>query len=270
MTLAYLFKDYIGHLFRGERSQARRLIFDAHDRGMEAGKLLTGIVWCAMEQIDNLYRGNQISRVVAQMATRINRQVADQLQASLPTTQKNGSRIVLVSGKGEMSELGAQITSDVFEAQGWTVWFLGSEIPNDEILQFVGQVEPEILCFYGATPSEAPIVRKLIDTIRQIGVVPDMQVLLSGGVFNRAEGLAEEIHADLFAADPVSAVETVIANPDKKEFVDAPQPGRRRKTKKKNTEADLKLVKSIKAGKDVKTDVEKAVKSAARHSKLAS
>jgi MerR family transcriptional regulator, light-induced transcriptional regulator len=270
MTLADLFKDYIESLFRGERGQARSLIMDAHDRGTEAGKLLTGVVWSAMEQIDGLYRGNQISRVVAQMSTRINRQVADQLQALLPTSQKTGKRMVIVSGAGEMSELGSQITSDVFESHGWKVWFLGSELPNDEILQFVGQTEPDVLCFYGATPTEAPIVRKLIDTIRQIGVCPDMQVLLSGGVFNRAEGLAEEIHADLFAANPTAAVAAIEANPEKKEVVDAPQPGRRRKTKKTDAEADLKLVQSIKAGKDVKTDVAKAVKSASRRSKLAS
>ena len=138
MTWVDLFQEYIENLFRGNRSQARRLILDAQDRGMDPTKLLTTLVWSAMEQIDNLYRANQISRVVAQMATRINRQVADQVQLALPTSQKNGKRMVLVSGAGEMSELGTQITADVFEAHGWTVWFLGSELPNDEILQFVG------------------------------------------------------------------------------------------------------------------------------------
>lgn len=270
MTWVDLFQEYIENLFRGNRSQARRLILDAQDRGMDATKLLTTVVWSAMEQIDHLYRGNQISRVVAQMATRINRQVADQLQAVLPTSPRSGKRMVLVSGIGEVSELGTQITADIFEAHGWSVWFLGSSLPNDEILQFVGQIEPDVLCFYGATPSEAPIVRKLLDTIRQIGVCPDMQVLLSGGVFNRAEGLAEEIHADLFAADPLSAIEAVELNPTKQELIDAPQPGRRRKTRKADTEADLKLAKTIREGKDVKTDVAKAVKSATRRSKLAS
>jgi methanogenic corrinoid protein MtbC1 len=259
MTFADLFKQYLEHLFRGQRSQARRVILDAQDRGTDAQKLLTGIVWPAMEQIDNLYRTNQISRVVEHMATRINRQVADQLQPLLPDVPKTGKRMALACGEGETAELGAQIMADVFESRGWTVWFLGANVPNDEVLQFVGQIEPDILCVYGMHPQGAPGVRKLIDSIRDIGVVPEMQVLLSGGVFNRAEGLAEEINADLFAPDPIAAMDVVADHPVKEEKPDVPTPGRRRKSKKTDTAAVTKARKEIAAGKDVKTDVKKAV-----------
>ncbi len=267
MTFADLFKQYIEHLFRGQRSQARRVILDAQDRGMDAQKLLTGIVWPAMEQIDNLYRTNQISRVVEHMAVRINRQVADQLQPLLADAPKTGQRMALVCGEGETAELGAQIMADVFESRGWTVWFLGANVPNDEVLQFAGQIEPDVLCVYGMHPQGAPGVRKLIDTIREIGVCPEMQALLSGGVFNRAEGLAEEINADLFAPDPVAALDVISDHPAKEEKPDVPTPGRRRKTRKSNSAAVEKARKTIASAKDVKTDVKKAVASASTKAK---
>ena len=237
MRLAELFKQYLEHLFRGRRAEARRLLLDAQDRGTPASTLLTSIVWPAMEQVADLYRYNHISRIVEHLATRINRMVADQLQGLLATQPKTGKRMVVVCGDGEGEELSAQITADLFEANGWGVWFLGSGVPNDEVVQFLAHVKPDILCVFGMLPAEAPAVRRLIDLIREVGICENMQVLVGGGVFNRAEGLAEEIHADLFARDAVEALEAVAGRPQRVPIPDVPEPGRRRKRKSPTLQA---------------------------------
>jgi hypothetical protein len=54
-----------------------------------------------------------------------------------------------------------------------------------------------------------PSIRELIDTIRTINAWPGMKFMVCGGLFNRAEGLWEEIGADLFAYTAVEAVEIV-------------------------------------------------------------
>lgn len=232
MTMAELFKQYLEHLFAGKRDGARELLFNAHDRGVIASKLLQGLIWPAMEQIDQLYRENAIPRITEQMATRINRMLADQLHALLAREPKCGKRMVVVCGEGERHELGAQIIADLFESQGWSVWFLGAGVPNDEILQFVGQTNPDVLCVYGTQPPGVPNTRKLIDLIRGVGVCEQMQVLVVGGVFNRADGLAEEIRADLYAPTVKDALQVVADNPIRIPKPDVPQPGRRRKRRK--------------------------------------
>ena len=163
----------------------------------------------------------------------INRMMADQIQAVLRREPKSGRRIVVVCGDGETEELGAQITADLFEAKGWSVWFLGSGVPNDEILQFTGKIRPDLLCIYGSHPSGIPNIRRLVDLIREVNACEQMQILTMGGVFNRAEGLAEEIRADLSAATAEEAVATAIAHPVRVPQPDVPQPGRRRKRKRK-------------------------------------
>jgi hypothetical protein len=37
-----------------------------------------------------------------------------------------------------------------------------------------------------------------------------MQIVVGGGVFNRAEGLAEEIGADLWASDPLDLIDLMV------------------------------------------------------------
>ena len=233
MKTAELFKQYLEHLFLGKRCQAREMILAAQDRGIPATKLLQNIIWPAMEQVDKLYRHDHISLIAEHMATRINRMIADQLHALMARQPKSGRRMVVLSGDGEMEELGAQIISDLFEASGWTVWFLGAGVPNDEVLQFVGKVTPDVLCLYGCQPADVPNTRGLIELIRNVGICEDMQVLIAGGVFNRAEGLSDEVKADLFAPDITGVLRTVEEHPVRIPKPDVPEPGRRRKRKRK-------------------------------------
>ena len=235
MRTADLFKQYLEHLFAGKRCEAREMILAAHDRSVTAGKLLKHIIWPAMEQVEKLYRSNEIPRIAEHMATRINRMLADQLQALLARKPKSGKRMIVTSGDEEIEELGAQIIADLFEAEGWSLWFLGSGVPNDEILGFIGKVTPDVLCIHGAKPVGVPNIRKLIELIRGIGVCDDMQVLVSGGVFGRADGLADEVNADLFAANVTEALRTVAEHPIRIPKPDVPEPGRRRKRKEKPT-----------------------------------
>ena len=234
MTMAELFTQYLEHLFGGRRAEAREMLFAAQDRGIAASKLLQTVIWPAMEQVEKLFRNDQIPLVREHMATRINRMLADQLQGFLRREPKSGRRMVVTCGDGEPEELGAQITADLFESKGWSVWFLGAGVPNDEVLQFIGKVTPDILCIYGTKPAGVPNTRKLIDLIRGVGVCAEMQVLMVGGVFNRAEGLADEVRADLFAKNVQEAMRTVDDHPVRVPKPDMPQPGRRRK-RKRNT-----------------------------------
>ncbi len=235
MELIEIFKQYLEHLFAGKRCEAREVVMNAQDRGVTARLLLVNIIWPAMEQIEKLYREGQINRLQEHMATRINRLIADQLQGVMGRAPKSGRRVVVVCGEGEPEELGAQMTSDLFEAEGYHVWFLGGGVPNDEILSFVNKLEPDVLVVYGTQPSGVPGVRKLIDMVREVNAVPNMQVLVSGGVFNRADGLAEEIRADLFARNAREAVRLVAEHPVRVPQPDMPQPGRRRKRKTAET-----------------------------------
>lgn len=245
MSIADLFKQYLEHLFAGKRCEARELLFAAHDRGVGSEKLLTKIIWPAMEQVEKLYREHHISPIMEHMATRINRMLADQFQAFLARPPKTGRRIVVVCGEGESEELGAQITADMFEGHGWSVWFVGSGVARDEVLAFVGKIRPDVLCLYGTKPAAVPGIRRMIALIREIGVCPDMQVLVTGGVFNRAEGLDEEVKADLFAPTVEQALRAVDEHPVRVPKPDVMEPGRRRKRKQKHAPAPMRRMASV-------------------------
>ena len=223
---------YLEPLLAGDRNACRQIITDALAAGADASMLLTSLIWPAMEHVQGMYREDRISQSSLNLATRLNRTLTDQIAAQLQRKPSNGRSALIFCGDAEPEELGGQITTDLFEAEGWTVRFAGGGVPEDEVLKLIGEQRPNLLILFGTLPSGMPAVRKLIDYLREVNSCPNMQILCCGGIYKRAEGLAEEIGADLYAPDASTALEVATLNPTRKATVDQQTVGRTRRIRK--------------------------------------
>ncbi|MFH0982604.1 MAG: cobalamin-dependent protein [Planctomycetota bacterium] len=227
-----LLDRYLEPLLGGDRNACRSLVAGELRGRKTADQLLREVVWPSLDHVDRLYREHRINAATEHMAVRINRCVGTQLQPALEYLPANGKRLLVGCAQGESEEVAAQVTADLFETRGWEVYFIGGGVPNDEVLALVGQLRPEVLLICGTKPQGAPGVRALIDLIREVGSNPTMNVMVSGGVFNRADGLWKEVDADLLARTPDEAIRVAeSAEPRKPEIriPGAPKKRRRRR-----------------------------------------
>ncbi len=207
MNLENLLERYLVALLKGERKEARRVIEQALQSGRPANSVYIDIIWPIMAEIEALLRAGKINPAQEHMATRINRTIVDQLQNKLPRKPVKEKKVAVACAQEDIQELGAQMIADLFESDGWDIKFLGGGLTNDDILAFVNEYGPDLLVLYGCKPKQAPAIRRLIDTLKNVNAWPNMRIMLSGGVFNRAEGLCDEIGADLFASTAAQALE---------------------------------------------------------------
>ena len=224
--------QYTQMLLAGDRIAARNMLDIAIADGMSAASLLSDLIWPTMESIRAMFKDDQISQMQMNLATRLNRQMTDQLAARLPITKQNGRQVLIFCGNDEPEELGGQIAADLFESAGWTVKFGGGGVANDEILKMVGDTRPELLVMFATLASGVPSVRKLIDYVREVNCNPGMQIMCCGGIYKRAEGLADEIGADLYAPDAAEAVSVAETQSDRRASLDQQSVGRNRRIKK--------------------------------------
>jgi hypothetical protein len=141
--------------------------------------------------------------------------------------------------------------ADLFESDGWEVRFVGGGLTNDDILAFINEHGPDVLLIYGTAPTQAPDVRRLIDTVRNINAWPYMRIMLSGGVFNRAEGLWQEIGADLFAETAVKAIQAASDDNPGNSTREAPTINRRKKRRRPiNNGLSLQVAQQYSAGRE--------------------
>lgn len=238
MALLSSIEDFMTPLLAGNRPACRELV----QRELEASKDATAIheelIWPAMERVERLYRTDRINAAAEHMAIRILRMIADQLQARMPIAPGSGRRVIVACADGEPEELGAQITVDMFEARGWQVFFLGGGVPNDEILTLIGQLRPDLLLIFGTQPQGVPGVRKLVDLIRDVGVHPTMNIMVSGGVFNRADGLWKEVNADIFAKNATQAIPLAEASKPREAVLAKSGAPKRRRRRRRVSEAE--------------------------------
>lgn len=227
-----LSRSYLETLMAGNRHACRNVVEDALNCGLEPVALLNQLIWPTMELLQELYKDDRINQAVFNMATRLNRSITDQVTAQLTRKDLNGKKVLIFCGNDEPEELGGQIVADLFEADGWNVRFAGGGVPEDEVLGLIGQERPDVLVMFATLPSGVPHVRKLIDYLRDVNSCPNMQVMCCGGIYKRAEGLAEEIGADLYAADAATAVQVANDNPDKRAHVSQQTVGRTRRIRK--------------------------------------
>ncbi|MDB5326507.1 MAG: hypothetical protein JWM57_2076 [Phycisphaerales bacterium] len=223
---------YTQMLLAGDRTAARNMLDVAIADGMTAASLLSDLIWPTMESIRAMFKDDQISQMQMNLATRLNRQMTDQLAAKLPLGKPNGRQVLIFCGNDEPEELGGQIAADLFESAGWTVKFGGGGVANDEILKMVGDTRPELLVMFATLASGVPSVRKLIDYVREVNCNPGMQIMCCGGIYKRAEGLADEIGADLYAPDAAEAVSVAETQSDRRASLDQQSVGRNRRIKK--------------------------------------
>lgn len=201
-----LLERYLSSVLTGDRTASRTVIEEALQSGVPANSVYMDIIWPIMTEIDKLSRKDKITSAQESFATRINRTIVDQLQNKLPRKEASEKKIVVASASSEHGELGAQMIVDLFESNGWQVRFLGGSVSIDDIISYTQNYNPDFLLIYGMNGDKAPDVRVLIDKIRSINACPGMKIMLSGGVFERADGLWEEIGADIYASNPAEAV----------------------------------------------------------------
>lgn len=200
-------------IIEGNRDAARRVLDEQHKAGVNPEMIVTDLCWPVYELVENMHRQDRLTTLAYNMATRMLRTIVDQASRDLLAWSgavRNGRTVFACCGPTESSELGAQMAVDLLEASGFRVRFAGGAVPADEVQETVQSSRPDVLLMFCSEPRDLPEIRRLIDTLHEVGACPHTQIAVGGGVFNRADGLAEEIGADIWATHPLELVEILL------------------------------------------------------------
>ncbi|MCH2132950.1 MAG: cobalamin-dependent protein [Phycisphaerales bacterium] len=215
-------------LVTGDRMGARSIINEYLEMGACPEDITHECYWPLLDMINTLYREDKMASLAHHYATRLLRSLVDQAQAGYTQKEARGRSVMLFCGATEVDDLAAQMVADLAEADGYSVSFGGGGVSWDEIMEEVNSRTPDVLLLFSSAAADAPNIRILIDTVRDIGACPNMQIAVGGGVFNRAEGLAEEIGADVWARTPRELIASLESQADRRATPEQRTVGRRR------------------------------------------
>ena len=217
---------------RGDRREVRSYV-DMCLAGHPADELLVGVILPAIAKAELIAREDRATVSALNVMLQSLRIVVGSLLTRLSAEVGGGEpalNILVYSGSGDSEQLQGEIMTAVLECDGHRVRFAGGGVPADEILSDVGRCDPDVLLLFASAAADAPAIREVIDTIRDIGARPDMQIVIGGGVFDRAPGLAEEIGADLWTDEPAMLRQAIVEEHAQRAIPEQRTVGRNRRT----------------------------------------
>lgn len=232
-----LLERFFTAMISGDRVATREILDEVFAADVPAERIAANLIWPTVQQLSAARRADRLSALCYHYATRLLRGITDQLQLRYEQAERRGESCLVVTGPEESEELTGQLAADLLEAAGYTVYYAGGGVANDELVEQIGTQGIDKLVVFGSIPSTVPETRTLIDHLHEIDSCPHLQIIVGGGVFNRAPGLAEEIGADLWAKDPIELVEVINELPERRMTADQRTVGRRRKTVAKRSAA---------------------------------
>jgi MerR family transcriptional regulator, light-induced transcriptional regulator len=198
---------FLQSILAGNRTAALNVALEALRMGRSVSDVYCDVLQPAQYEVGRLWERNQITVAREHAATAVTQFVVAQLYTRMtPPPARRGN--ALVTGvEGELHQLGANMISDVLEADGWNVRFLGTQLPHADILDSIHQHEPRLVGISTTMLFNLPRVSNLVEGVRkQFG--SEVHVVVGGGAYRNSPNMWREIGADGYGHDLRSGLTT--------------------------------------------------------------
>jgi corrinoid protein of di/trimethylamine methyltransferase len=112
--------------------------------------------------------------------------------------------VVIGTVHGDIHEIGKSLVAMMLSVNGFEVHDLGVDVPVETFVQKVKETGAELLGMSALLTTTMVVQREVIDALVEAGIRKQVKVMVGGAPVSTA--WAEEIHADAYAADAISAV----------------------------------------------------------------
>lgn len=196
---------YLEAALAGQRKAALNIALEMLHEERPVPEVYTVLLQSAQYEVGLRWERNEISVAQEHMATAVTQYVLAELYARLEAPDSPRGDVVVTGVEGELHQVGAHMVADTLEADGWSVRFLGTQMPHRDILSAIAQHRPRIVGISVTMLFNLPQARALIEQIRR--EAPDgTRLLVGGGAFRSKWDVWRAVGADGYGQDLHEAV----------------------------------------------------------------
>lgn len=200
-------QTYLDFLLAGKRTEAGELIDKLVEDDVSIKDIYEHIFQKSQYEVGTLWQSNKISVAHEHYCTAATQLIMSQLYPQIFSTDKKGYKLVSCSVADELHEIGIRMVTDFFEMEGWDTYYMGANMPSDNLISAIKEYEADVLAISVTMPLHLEKVETLIKAIRRKKGITDLKILVGGYVFRTEPGLWKKIGADGSAASAKEAIE---------------------------------------------------------------
>lgn len=197
---------YLDYLLKGKRRDATLLITQLIQDGVTIRDIYQNIFQVAQYEVGNLWQCNKITVAHEHYCTAATQQIMSGLYQHVFSSERKGKTMVASSIAGEMHELGIRMVSDFFEMDGWDTYYLGANVPDHQLQEYLKEYKADIFALSVTLPTHISKTATLIKKIRSNTNLSHLKIMVGGYPFLINPELLEEIGADAFAKNADQAI----------------------------------------------------------------
>jgi methanogenic corrinoid protein MtbC1/DNA-binding XRE family transcriptional regulator len=171
-------QHYLNALLAGNEEGASAAVTSMLGDGASISEIYMTLLTPAMVRMGELWRRKKINVAQQKLATEITLGQMDKLRSLGVGKPKLPHRALVCCVKGERHSTGARMTADLFRLEGWTVDFLGPDVPREAIVAMVKNRQPQILALSVTMKANLKHVRSLLEALSKLSARP--WVLIGG------------------------------------------------------------------------------------------
>ncbi|MEI6475403.1 MAG: cobalamin-dependent protein [Planctomycetota bacterium] len=208
-TLARLF---LLHLLQRDHVAASTLALEALHSGSSLLAVYERIVSPALSEIGRMWHIQEASIADEHFGSAAVRAIIVQLRAATKARPADGRRALCCTVDGDLHDSGVRMFADLLEVEGWTVEFLGADVPATEVVMSIADVASDpnrafdLVAVGASTMLSVRAAMDLADAMQASPEARRVPLLIGGGAFTANDGLAESIGATAAAGNLSEAV----------------------------------------------------------------
>ena len=177
-----VYYHYVNALLEGNKAECVQIIADLLDNETDIKSIYNEIFQKSMYRIGHLWEKDRLSVAKEHEATKITESLLNLVYPKIYETEKTEYEVVITCIEKEFHEIGPRIVSDYFELNGWHSTFLGSNTPQQEVLDIIEEKNPDVV---GVSNTFYINIARLMKLTQKISTkFPDQQVILGGQALN--------------------------------------------------------------------------------------
>jgi len=194
-SLGLTSRVFLAAILSGQRQAAINIIEEALRAGQSHVDIYVNVFAQSLHRVGELWELNKISVAQEHIATAITQYAIALIYPRLVPTGVHRGNMVVTGVSGELHQIGANLVADAMESSGWTVRFLGTNLPHSSVLATVEEHSANVLCISTTIMANLPSVGELVGVVRSKLGERAPEIVLGGGAYRLAPQFATEVGA---------------------------------------------------------------------------
>ncbi|WP_372746779.1 B12-binding domain-containing protein [Lutibacter sp.] len=173
--------DFFKHLLLGNKKQCSIIVNSLLNNNISIKTIYEYLLKTSMYKIGELWEYNKISVATEHLASAIVEAILNENYLTIISKKQLNKNVLLSCVEKEYHQIGIKMISDIFEMNGWSSYFLGSNTPTKDILLFSKTISVDIIAISLSIYSHLPELLKLIEKFRL--EFPETPILVGGQAF---------------------------------------------------------------------------------------